>query len=193
MSVCIHSSIPVTNSIFRIQETINPKRFNQYPFRTSEFSEVRFAPSSYHKNPIFNIQLRNRITETIQLLKPDKFGFLGGLFSSEVCIQCLDQLKLRTSINALMNCILLPSPHHPHPNPTHTNASLHASCQLLTLTSLRKHHSSFNGIEYAKPRQSCDPLNLGGTSTKHHILRLSFHAYPGQLGIHLIIARQVGY
>ena len=88
--------------------------------------------------------------------------FQGYIISFEVCIQRLFQLKLRTSINALMNCILLPSPHHPHPNPTHTNASLHSSCQLLTLTSLRKHHSSFNGIEYAKPRQSCDPLNLWG-------------------------------
>ena len=30
------------------------------------------------KNYIFNLQLRNRITETIQLLKPNKFGPLAG-------------------------------------------------------------------------------------------------------------------
>ena len=36
--------------------------------------KVRFTPSKYHKNLIFNLQLRNRITETIQLLKLGKFG-----------------------------------------------------------------------------------------------------------------------
>ena len=30
-------------------------------------------------NVRFNLQLRNQITEAIQLLKPSKFGLLGGL------------------------------------------------------------------------------------------------------------------
>ena len=40
--------------------------------------KVCFTPSNYHKRRIFNLQLRNRIIETIYLLKPGKFGFESG-------------------------------------------------------------------------------------------------------------------
>ena len=40
------------------------------------------SPSKYRKSPIFNIQLRNQITEAIQLFKPDKFSPLGGFEGS---------------------------------------------------------------------------------------------------------------
>ena len=48
----------------------------------SNKGKVRFTLSNYHKSLIFNLQLRNRITEAIQLLKPDKFGPLGGFEGS---------------------------------------------------------------------------------------------------------------
>jgi hypothetical protein len=40
--------------------------------------KIRFTPVNYYKSPIFNLQLQNRITETIQLSKPGKFGPLDG-------------------------------------------------------------------------------------------------------------------
>ena len=46
--------------------------------RQIEKGKVRFKPSNYHKSLIFNLQLRNRITEVIQLFKPGKFRPLGG-------------------------------------------------------------------------------------------------------------------
>ena len=34
--------------------------------------------SNYQKSPIFNLQLQNKVTKAIQLLKPNKFGPLDG-------------------------------------------------------------------------------------------------------------------
>jgi len=46
--------------------------------------KVQFTPTNYNKTPFFNLQLQNRITEILRLLKPDKFnplsGFEGGFF-----------------------------------------------------------------------------------------------------------------
>ena len=40
--------------------------------------KVRFTLLNYHKSSSLTLQLQNRITKTIQLLKPGKFGPLGG-------------------------------------------------------------------------------------------------------------------
>ena len=40
--------------------------------------KVRFTLLNNHKSSSLTLQLQNRITKTIQLLKPDKFGPLGG-------------------------------------------------------------------------------------------------------------------
>ena len=42
------------------------------------FEKVRFTPSNYSKNLIFNLRLQNWIIDVIQLSKPDKFGLSGG-------------------------------------------------------------------------------------------------------------------
>ena len=54
------------------------KRQSSCRFRLKKKGKVQFTPSNYHKSPIFNLQLQNRITETIQVLEPDKFSTLGG-------------------------------------------------------------------------------------------------------------------
>ena len=57
-------------------------KFPPLSYHVSQFADVcgigRFTPSNYHKNSIFKIQLWNRITKDIQLLKPGKFNLLCG-------------------------------------------------------------------------------------------------------------------